>query len=473
MKIIKACRLFQGRQQREEAPSLGVFQQMAGKRRKIKGDLLLRRLRWMLFLLLSILYAWVMPDVSYSEPLRFGLFKYELSSPGGEGRISPFTENVPLVGTMGIKLVRHPLNWECFEPQRGVFDTKGCSQIKHIDKLISGRIEVQPTIRTAILKESNHDLFWATGKSPTSGHKIPSRPPLDLTSDWSAKYGYSRSYYEFISALLSHFCTGSKCSISEIGIENEANSTNYWISTGDPVRDVEDYIKLVKTAKKAVVDKKLPVKVIDSGVQGWTLPLLAMDEAAKRGDLELAGRIDSSLQGKPSIKEALKKMLTNRMKAPEVVKADLMLKSDLYKTVDAVNFHHYQTIESLPYIVDFLRKSVPPGKQLVCNEVGIKGRFLKNNEKAMLPDLIVKKALTLFSLGVNPVIWFSLETQDNVAHMVSNSGIMSVENSRAVQKVGRLMEGASAVRPFTCSSGGGFVVAKTSGETKVCFDASN
>jgi hypothetical protein len=414
-----------------------------------------------------------MPGVSYSEPLRFGVFKYGLSSSGGLGDVNPLLQDVPGVGKLGVKLVRHPVSWECFEPQKGIFDTKGCSQIKAIDKLLSSGIQVQMSIRTAVRKGSNLNEFWATGRVPSGdSRKIPSRPPLDLTSNRDEKYGYSKSYYEFISGLLDHYCRGAKCSISEICIENEANSDKFWISTGSPSKDVEDYVKIVKTAKKVVTDRNLPVKVYDSGLQGWTLPFLAMQEAANRGDYSLASSIFYSVHQKMIEKQKLLKILENRMKEPSIMRTALMLKSDLYQTIDGLNFHYYQPIESLPYTVDFLRRSIPSGKQLVSNEVGIKEKFLNgNSRKLTLPDMIIMETLTLFSFGVNPVVWFSEEAQENVAHMVNKSGVMSADNSRAVQKITQMLDGATAVKPVQCANGKGFLISGGGGESKVCFDS--
>lgn len=95
-----------------------------------------------------------------------------------------------------------------------------------------------------------------------------SRIPLDLDATPGAApdpvFGYSRSYYDFVRALMARH--GDQ--IDYVVIENEINDARYWDTVRDP--DAELYLRLLATAHKAVKDVDARIVVTDSGF-GTTL----------------------------------------------------------------------------------------------------------------------------------------------------------------------------------------------------------
>jgi len=426
-------------------------------------------------LILLMMSSSLFGSLAEAEALRFGLFKFYVPTDGDGAsgkRVNALTDRIPGVGDLGVALVRHPLMWDCVERSKGKMDFGHCRQIKKIDHLLDHGVEVQLNIRTRVSSNIEGETFWATGRPAVAKRSI-SYAPLDIKSRWGEK-GYSESYYNFISGVLKHYCDKKKsCRIKEIVIENEANSPHQWRAsdTLDAKEDVSAYVRLVKTALKAVRDGGYPVKVYDSGLQGWTVVPLAVKEMFDRGDMHKAIEIYESVIGRRVSEKKVYAYLKKALGKITVKRTKLMLKSDLYQVIDGLNVHHYQTVDSIAPMLAFLRRNIPVGKKIISNEVGFKEVSLSPGFSGA--DDIVNKSLSLFSQGVNPVIWFSPEARSNAVHLVNAEGVMNRENTIAVQSLAVLLRDASSVESGACGNKDGFMIQTLSSVVRLCPKAHN
>jgi len=142
--------------------------------------------------------------------------------------------------------VRLPVQWNYVEPEDDVFNWEsGISA--WLDSTDVNEINASVVLQIG--------QMWASG-FPTGTGEWPSYPPTDLTTSAHPTYAYSRTYYDFVFQFLSHY----RGRIDRITVENEANTTNFWRGTMD------QYRRLLATAKKAADDAAPEVLVFDSGL---------------------------------------------------------------------------------------------------------------------------------------------------------------------------------------------------------------
>lgn len=383
---------------------------------------------------------------------RLGVFNFRVLD-GGERR-SALTEGIPGVGKLDVRVVRQAVSWGCLEPAPGATQVADCRQIQQVEDLLRAGYQVQINLRTNRLGEGSTE-FWATG---APGQKVSgdvSFAPRDMSERWSDQHGHSRTYYDLVRKVLDHFCGRGECKVNEIVVENEANSSHFWRGRdGTPEGDVADYLRLVKTAKKAVRDSGHAVQVFDSGLQGFTVLWVMIADAIKRGDGAAAEAIHRDGFGERVSAAHLRKTIDKKLQNPSVLKSSLLLKSDLYQVTDGLNFHHYNTPESVPGMVDFLRRHAPGGKRIISNEAGLRSEVLRKAGYDSLPDAMFQKVLLMLASGVDTVIWFSPEASENAGMLVSNEGKLQVPTAKAFHFLASLLNGTT-VSPMDSRRAGG------------------
>jgi hypothetical protein len=145
----------------------------------------------------------------------------------------------------------------------------------------------------------------------------------------------------------------------------------------------EKYVRLIKTAYKAIKAADPNVMVVDSGFVSSTLGLciaqdyLEADLKSKEEVTELAIRYYSEETGRIKIRSAadLEKALGNPKLGEQCQRITYMLEN-MAGSVDAVNFHFYEEYGSLPVVVEWLQMKTRAGySPLVTNELACERRI--------------------------------------------------------------------------------------------------
>jgi hypothetical protein len=92
----------------------------------------------------------------------------------------------------------------------------------------------------------------------------------------------------------------------------------------------------------------------------------------------------------------------------------MFMESDLHRYTDGVNFHHYQTPQSIPALVDYLRKRAPTGHAIATNEVGVREKIVQSTDKDLINAWMIQKMVYLLDSEVSPVIWFTILAKANL-----------------------------------------------------------
>jgi hypothetical protein len=326
-----------------------------------------------------------------------------------------------------------------------------CRQIQAVDSLLAAGRQVQLVLRTSAGNFVKGD-FWAT-RTPEGGQNSEvSYPPRDLRESGS------ETYAAFLNRVLGRYCKGGACRLHSLVVENEANNAHNWSSArGSLQADVDDYVALVAVLRDVVRADGLPLKIYDSGLQGFTLLWLMAAERLEAGDEPGARAVMEEAFGKPFPSRKFAATVGQRLNNPSVRRTEMMLASGLYTNTDGDNFHHYHAPESVAPMVDFLRRRMPKGADVVTNETGIKASVIgKGATEDEIEDWMARKIAEMFRAGVTTIIWFSPESLGNAANLVDARGGVQRRRYELFRSLsGELKGGVSNVEQLDGSSGPG------------------
>jgi prepilin-type N-terminal cleavage/methylation domain-containing protein len=179
-----------------------------------------------------------------------------------------------LVKNLGANWIRIPgVDWDLIETSQNNWDWNKVDSA--VNGLKSYDLQAAINVKTGQNWATNSDCNRAAQARELT---ISSCPPADLRNVWNNNSGYSPNYYDFVWHLTRHL----KGKIEYFIIENEANNPTYWFGTK------EEFIKLRKTAYKAVHDANPRAKVVDNG---WTNSI----GAAIANDLYNAGNVSGAI----------------------------------------------------------------------------------------------------------------------------------------------------------------------------------
>lgn len=376
-----------------------------------------------------------------------GLFNFNYGLKAGEKRSNALLSAAPPRPTMAGTVVRQSVFWSCVQPRPDDWAIDRCKQIRTVDRLSKAGWRVQLVLRT---KHGGFGPapFWGTDADSGRRKSEVSYPPADLSDDSVDGKGHSASYHRFVTGVLDRYCSGTRCAIHSLVIENEANAEANWIGRrGKPGPDVEDYVRLVATARAAVSERGVDLKIYDSGLQGWAVLMNAVGQDLATDGAEAAARTyERGFRDRTSARK-LKSRIPKRMKSPTIAKVRLMLESGLYELTDGLNFHHYQSPESIADVVGFLRGHLPADFPLVSNEVGIKDTVIGDASTGLVNAWMIRKMVYLLDAGVSPVVWFSVRSTDNVASFADDDGVFVPDIANAYNAfAARIGDGVRVVR---------------------------
>lgn len=156
---------------------------------------------------------------------------------------------------IGLGWMREDIVWTYYENADGVFTPGGYAA--DLTNMESRGIRMSPVIRTGF-GWATHQAgdSWNPTDDPDSYLTETSRAPNDLSATFDATHAFSESYYDFVFHVVSTF--GDR--IDRVTIENEVNARNFWEDS------IDEYRRLLVTARKAVRDANPSVMVFDSGM---------------------------------------------------------------------------------------------------------------------------------------------------------------------------------------------------------------
>jgi hypothetical protein len=392
------------------------------------------------------------PARAADRPGEIGLFQFGYDD-DGTWRL-PLVDGDPKGNKMQGTVARQAVFWSCVEPQRDDWMVDQCRQVRVIDKLQGAGWKVQVVLRTK-RGDFGKAPFWATAADGKPDDAAVSHAPADLRATPSPDFGYSESYYAFVSRLLGHFCDGATCRIHSLVIENEANASEKWTGRdGTAQGDVDDYVRLVATARKALDDSGARLALYDSGLQGSAILWNVFEEEMKTAGAAGAATAYGKAFNDSMAPDQAGKKVRQRAGKPTNEKIRLMLDSDLYRYTDGINFHQYQTPESIRDIVAYLRKHGPQGHPLMTNEIGIKEAVIKDKDPELVDAWMIQKFVYLFEAGVSPVIWFTVPA-NNIGSFTTKPGRFKQAGADAYNAfASRVGTGVAEVTVATASAGG-------------------
>jgi hypothetical protein len=314
---------------------------------------------------------------------RLGLFRFKVKNIGEEKK-DPFLDSSALGTDFTTSYIRNTIDWKTAQKKRG----GPVKRDQQIDDYLTAGYKVVPMIR------SNSD--W--GSRPR-GDGV-SAPPADLKVKWSEDHGYSETYYTFVKKVMKKY----KGSFDYVVIENEINGHN-WNGT------MNEYIRTLDTARKAIHDVDPYVRVTNSGVQGFAIQWLIIGDYIQSRDSEKIAKAHAIYKTTNHYKDNGEKELSDEdlfdVYEDKIDNKDgpvgklyaLLYTENLIEHVDMFNFHHYQQSQFredfFQYIEDYAE-----GKQIMSNEIGSKICDKASSE-------MVKNISFFLSEDVRPILWFA------------------------------------------------------------------
>jgi len=294
-----------------------------------------------------------------------------------------------------VTYIRLTIPWGVIEPERGKF-TWNTEPIRRIDRSLEKGVKVIPVIRAV-------GANWAL-RSQVEGC---SSPPKDLEDKFNKEYGYSKSYYDFVSELAKRY----KGKLEIVVIENEVVAEKFWCGSMD------EYLRLLATARKAFRDVDPNVKIADSGLPSLIWGVLISKELLSRGEEEKAVNFfntyfsQSFITAKVDSAQELEAIFDKKNVKEKMEKAEYLLER-LNGSVDIVNFHFYEPPKLLPEVVSFIREKTG-GMPVMTNELGARYTLDEPEREQKAAEDLVKKFALSQALGLKAAIWFSFTNDEH------------------------------------------------------------
>jgi hypothetical protein len=303
-----------------------------------------------------------------------------------------------------VTYVRLSIPWGVIEPEEGKFawDTE---PIRRIDRLLEKGVKVVPVIRAV-------GADWAL-RNAAEGC---SAPPKDLEDRFSEECGYSKFYYDFVSEIAKRY----KGELEIVVIENEVIAEKFWCGSMD------EYPRLLATARKAFRDVDPNVKIADSGLPSLIWGVLISKELLSKGEEAKAVKFfnayfsQSFITAKVGSAQELEAVFNKKNVKEKMEKSEYLLER-LKDLVDIVNFHFYEPPELFPEVVSFIREKTG-GMPVMTNELGARYRLDELGRQQRAAEDIVKKFVLSQALGLRAAIWFSFTNDEhNIVGLVDEN----------------------------------------------------
>ncbi len=188
----------------------------------------------------------------------------------------------------------------------------------------------------------------------------------------------------------------------------------FWGGTAD------EYVRLLRTAYKAIKDADPDVFIVDSGFVSSVWGICMFDDYLKSGlkskdevvDMAMSYYSEPTATHQIRSEKEFDEYLSSGRVQEQCRRVNLIL-GGILDSVDGVNFHFYEDYRVMHYIVDWLelkKSSVGNSPVIVTNELGQRGpnvSYAKSPEHAIE---VFKKLITGLSLQLDVIVWFSVDT---------------------------------------------------------------
>jgi len=362
---------------------------------------------------------------------NIGFFQFD----GYQGLDSTYFTNAP---------VRAAISWQQFEPEPGtfIFDTSN-KQAQKIEEFIKDGYTVIPSIRAkskwavepvVVVTDSEEKPKQLKGGS----ENLCASAPLDLDRTKPLREGesYSETYYRFVRAIAEQY----KGKFPIVVIENEINDPIP--EGGDWCSGVDEYLRLVLTAKKAFRDVDPAVRIADGALQPRPLLWLTIEDYLKMSNRTAALRVYSLLEGKQISYEQLLAEKETVFSEPRVAKAKEFIAKGLYQWVDIGNFHYVHHPDALADMVSFVRKNAPPKKPFMSDAFGAARKNVNDENQAAKE--IIYSITRLLALDINPILLMTVPGNDRVVtSLIDMQGNLKPLNIHAFEAAARFLGGVT------------------------------
>lgn len=392
----------------------------------------------LLIILLALIGVAFRRDVRVPTYANIGFFQFDEFKNLDED----YLEKVP---------VRLAITWSLFEqkPEKFDFDNK---QAKKIDEYLKNGYAVIPAIRAkskwAVVKPIAGDEKGESGENdsgePAGTDDQCASAPFDMDHQKPLTEGesYSETYYRFVQKLAEHY----KGKFPIVVIENEINDPIP--EGGDWCGTVDEYIRLVLTAKKAFHDVDPTVRIADGALQPRPLMWLVIDEYLRASQVDEATRLYQLIEQETLTLDQLEQKRNEAFREPRITRAQEFIDADLHQWLDIANFHYLHHPNGLEDIVSYLRRHMPDGKPLMTTAYGRSNRYVTGDAEAAKE--IVRGGAHLLALNVSPAILMTRPGGNDrvTTAMTDTDGNLKMLNKNALEATARFLgnvEPSSAV----------------------------
>ena len=225
----------------------------------------------------------------------------------------------------------------------------------------------------------------------------------------STEFGYEINYYSWVKKLVSEFSSDVSYYLISNEIDhdlgyNRSKYKKYFV-------DINDYEKLVFTARKVLKESGKPLKLVDHGVSAFTLGVAVADDLNNKYGIDVAASFWSKFHfsrfSKTYSKRRLKKLLTSS----RVTMANATYRICHY--YDAIQLHYYFSPDVLPVVIDWLKSKLSESDcniPIIATEVGYRMHY--------------KKGEAWDGRTVNVADWGKYSSEDHAISLVKDFTIM-------------------------------------------------
>lgn len=318
--------------------------------------------------------------------------------------IIPTTGSLKVARELSARWLRSQTRWDNLEPKPSQYNWLPMDKLR--------RLASENNLGITLIIYTGQG--WASYCDPSIStlNKKTHCPPKDLSNVWDERYGYSKTYYNFVYNLAKHL----KGYINHFIIHNEVNSLRFWHAA------VGQYLRLRKTAYKAIHDANPEAIVIDNGLASPVWGIAIVDdllrqgkdnEAVDFGNSFFARQVSSPFKtGEDILKHAEQKRGREKQRAMEFAR-------EIFKepAFDWFSFHFYDNVESLPQVISWIKEQMGKNgyeRSMIISECGYA------DSRGSLDDpLVQKKAardlvkmhLIAFSQGILQLHWLPIQEE--------------------------------------------------------------
>lgn len=297
--------------------------------------------------------------------------------------------------------VRTQIAWDSIEKTQGKYDWHGLDST--VEQAQKAKISLSLIIYTG--------RGWGTKCDPKIAplNNKTHCPPSDLTDSWNDQYGYSKNYYSFVNTVAKRY----QGRIDEYIIHNEVNTLRFWHGTAD------QYLKLRKTAYKAVHDADSQAIVIDnsmaSAVWGAVIVKDLLDQDKEQEAVDFYNNFFSRGEKftKVSNKEEIIQAASRRQEWDRAIEFGHAIFKE--PTFDWIGFHYYEPEDTFLSVIDWIQSEMQKNgyqKPIAMTEGGYadarSGINESQNEQEVSEDL-VKMQIEGFANGLRMFAWLPIQ----------------------------------------------------------------